>query len=415
MCLICNTVKPSTMSFSSGTKRIACIFFAVYIISVDAAAQKTETRKQFPNAAVQLAYMLCRIDSIKANDEAAAKLVAPRTQENGQLKLVKGQDWTSGFFAGELWRMYEYTKDRLWLGQARKYTALLAPQQYYGGTHDLGFMIYCSFGNGYRITGDTAYRNVIIQAAKTLCTRFNPIAGVIKSWDVPADHKWKFPVIIDNMMNLELLFEATKLSGDSSFYRVAVSHANTTIKNHFRENNSSYHVVDYDPETGAVRQRNTAQGYSDASSWARGQAWGLYGFTMAYRETKDNRYLQQADKIAAYILSRLPEDKVPYWDYDAPSIPGEPMDASAAAITASALYELSGITGNRQYRIVARKILETLCRHYLSPPGQNNGFILLHSTGHKPAKSEIDVPIIYADYYFLEALMRAGQMKKIRP
>lgn len=373
-------------------------------------AQKVNVKKQFKNAGRQMNCMLSVIDSLKGNS-ASADLVSPRSLEKGKLKLVKGQDWTSGFFPGELWFMYERTHQNEWLNQAKKYTALLERQKYYGGTHDLGFMMYCSYGNGYRITGDTAYRNVIIQAAKTLCTRFNPVTGVIKSWDFASDSKWKYPVIIDNMMNLELLFEATKLTGDSSFYNIAVSHADNTIKNHYRADFSSYHVIDYDPETGAVRQKITAQGFSDASAWARGQAWGLYGFTMCYHETKNVAYLLQAQKIADYILSRLPADTIPFWDYDAPGIPNEPKDASAAAITAAALYELNYLAPNKRYKKTAEQLLTKLCNNYLSAPKQNCGFILLHSTGHKPANSEIDVPLIYADYYFLEALMRSEKMK----
>lgn len=390
-------------------KKAAVVVLAC-IVAFNGAAQKVNVKKQFKNAATQINYMLSVIDSARQNG-ASPELVSPRSIEKGKLKLVKGQDWTSGFFPGELWFMYEYTGKKKWLPIARNYTASLEKQKFYGGTHDLGFMMYCSFGNGYRLTGDTAYRSVIIQSAKTLCTRFNPATGVIKSWDFATDNKWQYPVIIDNMMNLELLFEATKLTGDSSFYNIAISHANTTIKNHFRPDHSSFHVIDYDPKTGAVRQKNTAQGYSDASAWARGQAWGLYGYTMCYRETKNETYLQQAENIASYILSHLPADKIPYWDYNAPGIPNEPMDASAAAITASALYELHTFNSNAGYRKTADAILKQLCNNYRSPAKQNSGFILLHSTGHKPAKSEIDVPLIYADYYFLEALMRSKNMK----
>ncbi|HMI79376.1 MAG TPA: glycoside hydrolase family 88 protein [Ferruginibacter sp.] len=389
-------------------KAAAIIFMLLFV--QNSFAQKVNVKKQFRNAGKQVSYMLSVIDSARAAG-AGPELVSPRSVDKNKIKLVRGQDWTSGFFPGELWLLYEYTGDKKWLAPAKKFTASLESQKFYGGTHDLGFMIYCSFGNGYRLTGDTAYKAVIIQAAKTLSTRFNPVAGVIKSWDFASDSKWKYPVIIDNMMNLELLFAATKFTGDSSFYKIAISHANTTIKNHFRANNSSYHVIDYDPATGAVRQKITAQGYSDSSSWARGQAWGLYGYTMTYRETKNSIYLEQAEKIADYILSRLPADKIPYWDHDAPGIPNEPMDASAAAITASALYELHTFTGKAVYRKTADQILQKLCAGYLSPVDQNHGFILLHSTGHKPAKSEIDVPLIYADYYFLEALMRSKSMK----
>ena len=389
---------------------LSAILFTLFAVQ-HVSAQKVNVKKQFGNAANQVSYMLSVIDSLQLNG-AVKDLVVPRSVEKNKLKMVKAQDWTSGFFPGELWFLYEFTGNKKWLAPARKFTATIEAQKFYSGTHDLGFMIYCSFGNGYRLTGDTGYKAVIIQAAKTLSTRFNPVAGVIKSWDFTSESKWKFPVIIDNMMNLEMLFEATKLTGDSSFYHIAITHANTTIKNHFRADNSSYHVIDYDPETGAVRQKITAQGFSDSSAWARGQAWGLYGFTMCYRETKNTVYLQQAEKIASYILGRLPAGKIPYWDFDAPGIPNEPMDASAAAITASALYELSTYTDRPGYRKTADELLEKLCAGYLSPVNQNNGFILLHSTGHKPAKSEVDVPLIYADYYFMESLMRSKRLKK---
>ena len=327
--------------------------------------------------------------------------------------MVPSKDWTSGFFPGELWFLYEYSGKDEWKDEAEKFTANIEKEKYNGGTHDMGFKIYNSFGNGYRLTKDAHYKEVIIQSAKTLSTRFNPKVGCIRSWDHHAQ-QWAFPVIIDNMINLELLFEATKLTGDSSFYKIAVSHANTTMKNHYRSDYSSYHVVDYDTATGKVIKKNTAQGYSDESAWARGQAWGLYGFTMCYRETKNKVYLQQADHIAHFILNNphLPDDLVPYWDFDAPGIPNEPRDASAAAIMASALYELSTYSNNgKYYRKTADKIIANLTRYYRSPLDENKGFILLHSTGSKPADSEVDVPIIYADYYYLEALLRKKKLE----
>ncbi|QNK63983.1 glycoside hydrolase family 88 protein [Pedobacter sp. PAMC26386] len=373
-------------------------------------AQNVNVTKALIPAEKQVNILLEKSEVATAGE---SKFMAPRTLENGQLKSVIGRDWTSGFFSGMLWYLYDLTKDPKWLDPARKFTQKLAPQQYNTGTHDLGFIIYCSFGNGYRLTGDTSYRSVIIQAAKSLSKRFNPVAGVIRSWDHNAD-KWQFPVIIDNMMNLELLFEATKLTGDSSFYKIAVSHANTTLKNHFRKDFSSYHVVDYNPETGAVKWRGTAQGLSNSSAWARGQAWALYGYTMCYRETKDKTYLKQAENIAKFILTNptLPVDKVPFWDFNDPQIPNAPKDASAAAIIASGLYELSGYSKEgKNYRKTADQILNNLSEKYTSNAGANEGFILAHSTGHKPAKSEIDVPIIYADYYYLEALSRSKRGK----
>jgi len=213
-------------------------------------------------------------------------------------------------------------------------------------------------------------------------------------------------------MNLELLFWATHETGDSSFYKIAVTHANTTMKNHFRPDYSSYHVVNYNAATGAVQQRRTAQGAADSSAWARGQAWGLYGYTVMYRETKDPRYLEQANHIAAFLLHHpnLPADKIPYWDFNAPGIPHVLRDASAAAVMASALLELSRYTGKEQSRLyytTATVLLQGLTSaRYKAAPGTNGGFLLLHSVGHMPAKTEIDVPLSYADYYYVEAMKR---------
>jgi uncharacterized protein YyaL (SSP411 family) len=217
------------------------------------------------------------------------------------------------------------------------------------------------------------------------------------------------------MMNLELLFAATKLTGDSSFYKIAVTHANTTMKNHYRPDNSSYHVVDYDTATGKAKAKQTAQGYSDESAWARGQSWGLYGYTMCYRFTKDKRYLEQAEKIAAFILNHpnMPKDLVPYWDFNAPNIPNEERDASAAAILASGLYELSTYSNNgKLYKEKANAIVESLTNNYRSAIGENKGFILLHSTGSRPSNTEVDVPLSYGDYYYLEALLRSKKLKE---
>jgi len=346
---------------------------------------------------------------IPAAKEGNANLVSPRTVEDGKLKLVSSGDWTSGFFPGELWYLYEFTDDRKWKEKADSFTRLIEKEKFNGVTHDMGFKIYCSFGNGYRLTKDSYYKDVIIQSARTLITRFRPTTGVIRSWDHHKE-KWQFPVIIDNMMNLELLFAATKLTGDSSFYKIAVAHANTTMKNHFRDDFSSYHVVDYDTLTGKVISKMTHQGYADESAWARGQAWALYGYTMCYRETKDPRYLSLAESVALYLLNNpaMPADAVPYWDFKDPGIPNVPRDASAAAVIASGLYELSGYSKNtKQYRAFADKIMTSLTKNYRSPIGDNKGFILIHSTGNKPANSEIDAPINYADYYYLEALLRS--------
>ncbi|TKC06818.1 glucuronyl hydrolase [Pedobacter polaris] len=368
-------------------------------------AQKVDVKKSMQSATTQTDVLIKNVDSAR---KIKPKQVSPRTVENGQFKMVVSRDWTSGFFPAQLWFYYAYTKDKKYLDLARKYTEDIKVEQFNKGTHDLGFMIYCPFGNGYKLTKDTAYKAVIIQAAKSLSTRFNAKSGVIKSWDHNGD-KWKFPVIIDNMMNLELLFEATKFTGDSSFYKIAISHADKTMKNHYRPDFSSYHVIDYDTVSGNVRNKLTAQGYANESSWARGQAWGLYGYTLCYRYTKSAAYLAQADAIANFILSSkiTPADGIPYWDYNDPQIPNVSRDASAAAITASALYELAKYSKERKkYKAAADKILLSLSTKYTSAPSANYGFLLEHSTGHRPAKSEIDVPINYADYYYIEALLR---------
>jgi rhamnogalacturonyl hydrolase YesR len=379
---------------------------ALLTVGLLAQAQAVKLAPVFADAEKQTRVMLTSITEAKGN---STDLVSPRTLENGKLKLVPAKDWTSGFFAGELWMLYAYTHKPEWKSKAEDFTALEEKEKFNGGTHDMGFKIYCSYGTGYQLTKDAAYKDVIVQAAKTLSTRFNPKVGCIRSWD---HHKeqWGYPVIIDNMMNLELLFAATRLTGDSSFYKIAVSHANTTMKNHFRPDYSSYHVVDYDTATGKVVKRNTHQGYADESAWARGQGWALYGYTMCYRETKNPAYLKQAENVAKFILHNptLPADKIPYWDFNAPGIPNEPRDASAAAVIASGLYELAKYSQNKkEYLSVANTIMQNLTKNYRSPIGENKGFILLHSTGSKPANSEVDVPLNYGDYYYLEALLRS--------
>jgi rhamnogalacturonyl hydrolase YesR len=385
-------------------------FLLITIVPVE--AQKIDIIKTLSHAESQTEIMLRNVKEVI--NPANPTLISPRTLENDKLKVVSSRDWTSGFFPGLLWYLYELTGNEKWKAEAKTFTSYIEREKTNNGNHDIGFKVYCSFGNGYRLTKDTSYKAIIIQSAKTLSTRFNPKTGVIRSWDHNRD-KWVNPVIIDNMLNLELLFEATRLSGDSFFHKIAVSHANTTMKNHFRPDFSTYHVLDYDPETGAVLKKNTHQGYSHESAWARGQAWGLYGYTLCYRYTKDVSYLKLAEKIAGFILNHpnMPEDLVPYWDFNAPNIPNEPRDASAAAVISSALYELSSYsTGKNNYLVKADAILYSLANKYISPWGEAKGFILLHSTGSKPSNSEVDVPLSYADYYYLEAVLRRSKLQK---
>jgi len=352
----------------------------------------------------------------------------------GSPGYVSINDWTGGFWPGCLWYVYEFSKDEKWKIEATKWTESLEKNQYNTSHHDIGFMMYCSYGNAFRLTGKESYKSILVQSAKSLITRYNSKVGAIKSWNSfkSWDGKsiYKFPVIIDNMMNLELLFFASKVTGDSVYRNIAVRHAETTLKKHFRPDMSCYHVVNYDPQTGEVLSRETAQGFSDNSAWARGQSWALYGFTMVYRETKNPMFLQAALKMADFYINNknLPKDKIPYWDYnvgqqsyvpnwkyDSKRFKVVPRDASAASITCSALLELSTyVIGNQKLKLVgaAEKILRSLSSdEYKAKEGTNGFFVLKHSTGSIPHNSEIDVPLVYADYYFLEALLRYNNLK----
>lgn len=349
----------------------------------------------------------------------------PRTiDKEGRLVPSDAGWWCSGFFPGVLWYTYEYTGNDTLLQYARQYTARVENQKYTTDNHDVGFMLYCSFGNGLRITGEESYKDVLATGARSLATRYRPHVGLIRSWDHKRE-RWQYPVIIDNMMNLELLLWAADYTDNDMLRQIALNHADRTIENHFRSDYSTYHVVSYDTITAQVEKRETFQGYADSSAWARGEAWALYGYTMMHRMTGEQRYLEQAKHIANFILHhpRLPKDKIPYWDFDAPaesnnssvrgnsSTESEPLrDASAGAIICSALIDLSTFvddTLRNTYLDVARTQLCTLASSkYLAEPGTNAHFILKHSVGSKPQNSEVDVPLTYADYYFLEALMR---------
>lgn len=349
--------------------------------------------------------------------ERSGKILNPRTVKDGKVTYIVPDDWTSGFYPGTMWYMYELTGDSAWRTYARKYTEAIDTVKYMTWHHDVGFMTQCSFGNGLRL-GESAYKDVIIQAAKSLTTRFRPVAGIIQSWNVDkgwqSERGWECPVIIDNMMNLELLFNATRLTGDSSYYKIAVSHADKTMLNHYRPDYSCYHVVDYSLADGSIRNKHTAQGFAHESAWARGQAWGIYGFTMCYRETRDPKYLRHAQKAFGFVVNHknFPNDFVPYWDFDAPKIPNEPRDASSAAILASALYELSTYEKGEYYRGWADKIMQSLaCPAFRAKLGENGNFILMHSVGSIPHGNEINVPLNYADYYFLEALKRKRDLE----
>lgn len=391
------------------------------LLTVASCTQKTAgpkadwQQKAVENARTQIGL---EIDTI----EASGKCLNPVTLNNkGEVYYCGYADWRSGFFPGSVWYLYELTGDSTLLPLAQKYTEALYEARNLTWHHDIGFIINCSYGNGLRLSHKEEYKDVMIQAAKSLCTRFHEKPQVIQSWDVKgnswqSERGWECPVIIDNMMNLELLFEATKLSGDSTYYKVAVAHADRTLKEHFRPDGSCFHVIDYSISDGTVRHRQTAQGYADSSAWSRGQAWAIYGYTVCYRETKEQKYLDQALKTFRFMKNHknMLADLVPYWDMDAPKIPDEPRDASSASVMASALYEISTcpVDSPQVYRDYADSIMVSLSSPaYTAPVGENGRFLLMHSTGSVPHNSEIDVPLNYADYYYLEALKRKRDLE----
>ena len=324
-------------------------------------------------------------------------------------------EWCSGFWPGVLWYDYELTGDTLVRQMADRYTeelAYLSERPVFD--HDLGFLMICSYGNGYRLTADSTYRRVLLDSADSLATLYNPHVGTLLSWPRNVEMFGGHNTIMDNMINLEMLFWASKHGGDKYLYDIAVKHAETTMEHHFRPDGTCYHVAVYDPEDGHFIKGVTHQGYSDSSTWARGQAWAVYGYTMVYRETRDKRFLDFACKVTDAYLSRLPEDKVPYWDFDDPAIPQAPRDASAAGVVASALLELQGYVGGEKGAEYRRNAVEMLAS--LNSPAYRSGSkrcsFLDHSTGHHPAGSEIDASIIYADYYYIEALARLKKLEK---
>lgn len=395
--------------------RFYIFFLSCFIFAPLSAQSETVMDRPIKHARKQLGLA---IDVI----EASGKCLNPVTlKSDGSVYNCSYTDWRSGFFPGSVWYLYELSGDSTLLPPARKYTEAIREAENLTWHHDIGFIINCSFGNGWRLTKDTTYPAVIIQAAKSLSTRFRKQANVIQSWNVDrgwmSQRGWECPVIIDNMMNLELLFEATRLSGDSTFYQIAVAHADRTLTEHFRPNGSCYHVIDYNLKDGSVRNRHTAQGYAHESVWSRGQAWAVYGFTVCYRETKDLRYLNQALKTFTFMKNHpaMPSDLIPYWDMDAPKIPNEPRDVSTASCMAAALYEIStyNTSDASSYKEYADRIMNSLSSSaYCAALGTNGNFLLEHSVGSIPHNSEIDVPLNYADYYYLEALKRKLDLEK---
>ena len=329
------------------------------------------------------------------------------TGNNGAWETTDSKAWSSGFFAGCLWLMYEHTRDEIWKKYAMTWTLGLEIEKFNKDNHNNGFRMMSSFGNGYRLTADEHYKEVLIESARSLASRYSEKVGLIKFSEM---EPWKYPVLVDTMVNLELLFWASKNGGDKEWYSIAETHALNTIRDHIREDGSTVQLVDYDPETGEVIAHDTLCGLSSKSAWSRGQGEALYGFTMAYRETQNPKMLEAAKKIADYFIENLPYDYVPYWDFRAPNRPREIRDSSAASIAASALLELCTVVNEPgdmdKYFTAAGNIIISLCSpEYLAQGGDGYG-LLSHATWKKPTDPQADTSLIWGDYYFLEALHR---------
>lgn len=343
-----------------------------------------------------------------AGHDDTARFPRSLTPNHTHWETVEASDWTSGFFPGLLWMAYEASEDTFWQNAAAEWSAGLEGERFTRSHHDLGFMLYNSFGHGHRLTGEEAYREMLLDAAESLASRYDERVGAIRSWDW--SRTWHFPVIIDNLLNLELLFWAAREAGNDRYREMAVSHAHRSADVHVREDGSTFHVVDFDSTSGEVRDRVTHQGYSDGSTWARGQAWGIYGFTMIYRETGEQRFLDLAVRLADHFLDNVPDDLVPVWDFEVADDEDEPRDVSAAAITLSALIELAQLAGGddaRRFEWAAATLMSSLS----SPPYRvaatdPEPALLRHSVGNRPADHEVDVSLIYSDYYYMEALLR---------
>ena len=384
-------------------KTIICLA-AVLALAVSCAEPQKESMNQLIDRVFAVAAEQSEIMAASLAEDQT-----PKTFEEGKLVTASYDWWCSGFFPGVLWYIYEYNGNDQFKELAIKETAKVEPVKYITDHHDVGFMINCSYGHQYRLTGDEHALEVLRTAAQSLTGAFTEEVGCIKSWPFVKDgFSWVYPVIIDNMMNLELLMSIANMDNSEWLRHVAVSHADVTMKNHFRDDYTTWHLVDYVPGVGDVNKKITVQGLADSSAWARGQAWALYGYTMMYQQTGDKKYLIQAQNIGDMIEGYLPEDGVPYWDFNDPKIPDTYRDASAAAVMASAYIALDALAENgKNYLAIAEKQLRTLASdEYLAAPGEIGGFILKHSVGNLPEDAEVDVPLTYADYYFIEALMR---------
>lgn len=404
------------------TKKTLLSLSAVLFITACNAENNTEKEAKASNVwpAENVAFCRAVLDSATEQLDGFRKTYTnpnkiPTQYDNGKATYTNFMGWTSGFVAGNFWYLYEHTQDESWLKTAKEWTYALERSQFNRKTHDIGFIMNNSYGNALRLTGNKAYDPILLNSAKTLMERYNPKIGVTYSWSWGS---WEFPVIIDNMMNLELLFNASIATGDKVYYDAAVSHATVSMEHHFRDDFSSYHLVNYSRTTGLPLFKQTSQGIADDSSWSRGQAWGAYGYTMVYRYTKDEKFLTHAKNIVNYLLTHknMPEDLVPYFDYDAPDYPEitNYRDSSAASLLASGLLELANYVDEeeaKRYRDAAMKMLRSLAKpEYFATNGDNGHFLLKQATYNFPKDLGLNTAMNYGDYYYLEALTRCKSL-----
>ena len=388
-------------------KRLTTLMLA--LLALTACAQTQESLPDLSKRVFDLAREQYTL--LEKNVTAKGPGAFPRSFEADTLRTSDLDWWCSGFFPGSLWYIWQYTGDEKILQRASFHTNRLSALIGRHTDHDLGFQLTCSFGHAWRLTGRSEAADILRKGAAQLAQRFDPQIGCIRSWDFG---KWNYPVIIDNMMNLELLLRY----GTPEEQQMGIRHAETTLENHFREDFTSWHLVDYAPD-GSVRGKQTVQGLADDSAWARGQAWALYGYAMLLAQDAVDtphweRFCAQAEGIARMLLERLPEDGIPLWDFNAE--PGALRDASAGAIMAAGFLRLADYTADEGLAQACRDMAERQVRTlaspaYLAEAGEIGGFLLRHSVGNLPSGSEVDVPLTYADYYFLEAILRLnGQL-----
>ena len=408
--------------------KIRRILFCMATIAISqiSMAQKVLTAAQVPTLDVEKQLQYCHkqikraLAELQQKDDSFDYTMEPRNilkgdkQKGWNCRKATPEEWCDGFWPGILWMDYQNTKDEAVRKAAEGYTESLKGIAYRPCyDHDIGFLMFCSYGKGYEVNHSQEYKNVILTSADSLATLFNPIVGTILSW--PREVKprnWPHNTIMDNMMNLDMMFWAARNGGNKLLYDLAVTHAKTTMQNHFRPDGSCYHVAVYDTISGDFVKGVTHQGYSDDSMWSRGQSWAIYGYTMVYRYTRNRMFLDFAQKVTDIYIKRLKEtsdDFIPLWDMDdSRGTMGAPKDVSAACVVADALLELQKYVGGEKGEEYKQFALQTLAQLSTSKyqSGKKNVAFLMHSTGHHPAGSEIDASIIYADYYYLEALNR---------